>query len=51
MSWLDAIRERTANLFAPADQGLDEEIRHHLEMETRRQVSAGADPWTARKTL
>ena len=49
MSWIDAIRERVSNLFAPSDQGLDEEIRHHLELETQRQISAGADPFTARE--
>ena len=49
MSWIDAIRERLANLVAPSDQGLDEEIRHHLELETKRQRDAGADPVTARR--
>jgi putative ABC transport system permease protein len=49
MSWVDAIRERISNLLAPSDQGLDEEIRHHLELETQRQITAGADPFTARR--
>ncbi|HEY4307059.1 MAG TPA: ABC transporter permease [Gemmatimonadaceae bacterium] len=49
MSWIDALRERASNLFAPSDQGLDEEITHHLELETRRQLGAGVDAVTARK--
>jgi predicted permease len=49
MSWIDGIRERVANLFAPRDAGLDEEIAHHLELETRRQMANGADAVTARK--
>jgi predicted permease len=49
MSWFDAIRERLANLLAPGDQSVDEEIAHHLELETRRQIADGADPPTARR--
>jgi putative ABC transport system permease protein len=49
MSWIDAIRERVSNFFAPSDEGLDEEISHHLELETRRQMAGGADAVTARK--
>ena len=49
MSWIDAIRERVANLFAPSDQGLDEEISHHLDLETKRQIANGIDAVTARR--
>ena len=50
MSWIDAIRERMANLVrARAISELDEEIRHHLELETKRQLDAGVDPVTARR--
>src|SRR4051812_15996036 len=49
MSWIDALRERMANLLAPSDEGLDEEISHHLRLETQRQLDAGADPVMARK--
>src|SRR5690242_10841708 len=48
MSWLDAIRERAKNLFAPRDHELDEEIAYHLELETRRLVATGCDPQVAR---
>jgi hypothetical protein len=49
MSWIHAVRERVANLFAPSDEGVDEEITHHLDLETQRQISAGADPFGARR--
>lgn len=48
MSWIDAARERLANLFLRRDRDLDDEIAYHLELETARQISLGADPRTAR---
>jgi predicted permease len=48
MSWLDALRERAKNLFAPRDHELDEEIAYHLELETRRQLANGCNPQIAR---
>ena len=50
MSWLHALRERTVGLFFGhvRDGDLREEIDHHLEMETARQIAAGADVKVAR---
>jgi len=49
MSWFDALRQRAADLLGRArDRDLDEEIAHHLDLETARQVSRGCDPVTAR---
>ena len=50
MSWLDAWRHRTsALLFGRArNRELEEEIAHHLALETQRQIEAGLDPVTAR---
>ncbi|MEP6494193.1 MAG: ABC transporter permease [bacterium] len=49
MSWLDALRQRAADLRGHSrDRDLDEEIAYHLELETARQISNGCDPVTAR---
>src|SRR5262245_39375524 len=50
MSWLDGWRDRTsALLFGHArERELEEEIAHHLALETQRQIEAGPDPITAR---
>jgi putative ABC transport system permease protein len=49
MSWINAAREHIRNLFLTRDAELDEEIAHHLDVETRRQIRAGVDPRTARR--
>src|SRR4051812_12093631 len=51
MSWIDALRERMINRFAAdrRDAELDEEIRHHLEIETERLRRRGHDRAIARK--
>ena len=50
MSWLHALRERTVGLFFGhvRDRDLREEMEHHLETETARQIAAGADAKVAR---
>ena len=50
MSWVHAFRERVTNLLTGSawDRGLEEEIAHHLELETNRQIAAGCDPAVAR---
>ena len=50
MSWLDAWRQRARDFCAPAaaDHEIEEEIAHHLELETARHIRAGYDPRTAR---
>lgn len=50
MSWLDALRQRLADALGPdqRDMELDEEIRHHLELETTRLRAQGLSPASAR---
>ncbi len=50
MSWIDAVRQRFRDLLAGerADRDLDEEIAHHIELETERQIRDGLDPAAAR---
>lgn len=50
MSWLHAMRQRIKDYVAPdaADQEIQEEIAHHLELETARQIRAGYAPREAR---
>jgi predicted permease len=51
MSWLDALRHRLADALAGErrDRELDEEIRYHLELETRKQMAAGFPRPVARR--
>ena len=51
MSWLHALRQRIRDVLESdrADRELHEEIAHHLELETRRQIAAGCDPVTAQE--
>jgi len=50
MSWLHAARQRLRDLFAGerSDRELAEEIAHHLELETERQMREGLDRAAAR---
>jgi predicted permease len=48
MSWIDGLREQLSNLFVARDHELREEIDYHIELETQRNVAAGADPRIAR---
>ena len=50
MSWLDGLRHRLGDALGAdqRDQELDEEIRHHLELETKRLVGQGLLPGAAR---
>ncbi|HEY6825977.1 MAG TPA: ABC transporter permease [Gemmatimonadaceae bacterium] len=50
MSWIDAARQRLRDLVAGerADRDLDEEIAHHIDLETARQIRDGLDPAAAR---
>jgi len=50
MSWLHAARQRLRDLFAGerSDRDLAEEIAHHLELETERQMRDGLDRAAAR---
>ncbi|HXT17123.1 MAG TPA: ABC transporter permease [Gemmatimonadaceae bacterium] len=50
MSWLDAFRQRAADLFTTrGDRELREEIDYHLELETSRLIRDGCDPAVARR--
>jgi putative ABC transport system permease protein len=51
MSWLDALRHRLGDALRghARDRELDEEIRYHLELETRRQLSLGYSSVEARR--
>ncbi|NOT07485.1 MAG: ABC transporter permease [Gemmatimonadales bacterium] len=50
MAWFHAIRERLGGMFrgGARDRALAEEIRHHLELETARQIERGHPPERAR---
>ena len=50
MSWIDAARQRLRDLIAGdrADRELNEEIAHHIDLETTRQIRDGLDPAAAR---
>ena len=51
MSWVDGLRERFRALFLrrATERKMEEEIRFHLEMETRKHVDTGMSPNAARR--